>query len=147
MQRSYSLRCRCFVTPGAVSSCKAIVEQEICTVWNVLGSPFKQFKALIPRGSVTMLHFRSVYCFSSPLFCLFICCLQPSSPGSLLFYFYFRCLPFSLESFLQCQGTGVNFEQNVVLTKQDRSVGRISGFVRIAIPGMHLAFGLNFLLP
>ena len=99
MQRSYSLRCRCFVTPGAVSSCKAIVEQEICTVWNVLGSPFKQFKALIPRGSVTMLHFRSVYCFSSPLFCLFIRCLQPSSPGPLLFYFYFCCLPFYLSLF------------------------------------------------
>ena len=59
---------------------------------------------------------------------MFVCCLQPSPPGPLLFYFI---LLFSLPQqiiFVQSQGTGVNFERNVVLTKQDRSVGRISGF-------------------
>ena len=68
MKRSCSLRWRCFVTPGTVSSApsRQTVEQKIAphgtedyTAWNVLGSALYQ---LTPQGSVTMPHSRSVYC-------------------------------------------------------------------------------------
>ena len=148
MQRSCSLRCRCFVTPGAVSSCKAN-----CTAGDLHRMERARFVIQTVQsidstriGHNAPFQVGILFLFSFILFVHLL--LQPSSPGPLLFYFYFCCLPFSLESiFVQCQGTGVNFERNVILTKQERSVGRISGFVRIATPGMHLAFGLNFLLP
>ena len=65
---------------------------------------------------------------------LSVCCWQ-TSLGSCYFYFYFAvCLSpiflqsFKLSLFSVMARPGVNSEQNVVLIKQDRSVGRISGF-------------------
>ena len=111
----------------------------------MLGSPFKDncfhearigHNAPLFSGRYTVL--------VSFILLVFVCCLQPSPPGPLLFYFI---LLFSLPQqiiFVQCQGTGVSFERNVVVTKQDRSVGRISGFVEFDISGMHLTCGLTF---
>ena len=143
MQRSCSLRCRCFVTPGAVASCKAN-----CTTGDLHRMERARFAIQTVQSidstrighnapfQVGILFLFSFILFVHPLFATFF----SWAPLILLL--------FSLESiFVQCQGTGVNFERNVILTKQERSVGRISGFVRIAIPGMHLAFGFNFLLP
>ena len=143
MQRSCSLRCRCFVTPGAVSSCKAN-----CTTGDLHRMERARF-AIQTVQSIDSTRIGHNAPFQVGILFLFSFILFVY----LLFATFFSWAPlilllFSLESiFVQCQGTGVNFERNVILTKQERSVGRISGFVRIAIPGMHLAFGLNFLLP
>ena len=122
MQRSCSLRWRCFVTPGTVSSApsRQTVELRIAphgtedyTAWNVLGSSLYQ---LTPQGSVTMPHFRSVYCSILLYLALFVWIILflDYLYVILLVFFFFRCLPFSdLFSTLQiilvsCQGTSVN---------------------------------------
>ena len=92
-----------------------------------------------------MLHNFQVSIYTVPFsFILFVLVsgLQPSPPGS--FYSLFsRCLPFSnLFSILTLSGHAC---RNVALTKQDRSLGRISGFVHFDIPGMYLTCELNFI--
>ena len=109
----------------------------------MLGPPVKQ---LIPRGegrSQCSIIFRSVYC-SSLLYFACVCMLFATFSSwvpLILFLLFSRSQQII---FVQCQGAGVNFERNVVLTKQDHSVGRISGFVQLVISGMHLTCGLNF---
>ena len=74
-------------------SCKASCRRKDYTAWTVFGSSLKQ---LMPRRSVTMLHFRSVYCSILFYFARVYLLFATFFSGVLLFYFYFffRCLPF-----------------------------------------------------
>ena len=93
MERSCRFRCRCFVTPGAVSCCKANCRTGDCTAWTVHDSSLKQ---VIHRWSATIFHFRSVYCSSLLYFaCVFLLFATFFSWVLLFYFYYFRCLPFS----------------------------------------------------
>ena len=90
MQRSCRLRCCCFVTPRAVSSCNTNCRPEDCTAWTKLGSSLKQMDSTM----ITVLYFRPVY--ASLLFNFTsVCLLLANFSWFLLFWFLFRCLPFS----------------------------------------------------
>ena len=152
MQRSCSLGCLCFVTPGALSSCIANRRTEDLHRMEHAWFAIQTIDSM-RIGHNAPFQVSILVLFYPPLFCLclsVVCSLLLLAP---LILFYFRCLPFSNESFLkqiifvQCQGTGVNFERNVVLTKQDRSMGRISGFRSLRYSRHTSHMQVEFLLP
>lgn len=88
--RSCSLRCRCFVTPGAVASCKAN-----CTTGDLHRMERARFVIQTVQsidstriGHNAPFQVGILFLFSFILFVHLL--LQPSSPGPLLFYFYSR---------------------------------------------------------
>ena len=89
-----SCRCRCFVTPGAVSSCEANCRPEDCTAWTKLSSSLQQIASTMIDQSAPFdqvgilfpfLYFTSV-CLLLATFFFWVSLFY-------FFFFLFRCLP------------------------------------------------------
>ena len=84
MERSCRLRCRCLVTPRAVSSCNANCRPEDCTAWTKLGSSLKQIDSTMIGHSAS---FQVCIRFPSLLFYLCLSVAGKLLLGPVIFIF------------------------------------------------------------